>query len=420
MFGKQETFRKAALERLASPERLDEMMRLSQPRRWVAWSTLVIMVVLALLWAFWFGEMVERVTGQGILLPGGAMRTVEATSEGKVEKILVKIGDVVSEKSPLVRMSQKVGEFDLDQLQKKLNDLELKNTRLAADEERDLASQTSKISAQTAQAVRERNANLASFNEKNAAYLSAMNSLTKGDNEKRSLYAAAIAAHTAIQKYDSEIKRYESELLELQNRIKRQRDDRQLEMAEVKREIAKQEVRNDSDSTIRVPLSYSGRVADVLVREGGTVSPKDPVVRLEQIDKPLKALAFVPMKQGEGVRHKMVAQISPSTVKREEYGAMLGIVDAVIHQPQTKQGMVNDLGNETQVDEYLKKLGTPYRVEASLKDQPGSASGFEWTSARGPNTPITSGTPCELTVIVERKKPYLYLLARVKETLGLN
>ena len=69
MFGKKETFRRAALERLSSPERLDEMMRAIPPKGWVAITTVLGLAALALLWGF-FGSIPDRVEGQGMLIRG--------------------------------------------------------------------------------------------------------------------------------------------------------------------------------------------------------------------------------------------------------------------------------------------------------------------------------------------------------------
>ena len=62
-------FRQVALERLSSPEQLDQLMPLIALRGWVALLTLIGLVVLALAWSA-FDTIPTQVTGRGILIRG--------------------------------------------------------------------------------------------------------------------------------------------------------------------------------------------------------------------------------------------------------------------------------------------------------------------------------------------------------------
>ena len=50
---KKTVFRRAALERLASPEQLDQLMQLTTPKGWLALLALCALLVAAMVWALW-------------------------------------------------------------------------------------------------------------------------------------------------------------------------------------------------------------------------------------------------------------------------------------------------------------------------------------------------------------------------------
>src|SRR6516162_3884737 len=65
-------FRKAALERLSSPEQLDYLMSITSPIAWVALAAIGTLCFLIVLWGF-FGVIPGKVSGKGILIRGGSV-----------------------------------------------------------------------------------------------------------------------------------------------------------------------------------------------------------------------------------------------------------------------------------------------------------------------------------------------------------
>jgi hypothetical protein len=59
-------FRQEALERLSSPERLDELMHVTSPRSWIALAALGGLIVAALIWSA-FTTLSTTVSGSGIV-----------------------------------------------------------------------------------------------------------------------------------------------------------------------------------------------------------------------------------------------------------------------------------------------------------------------------------------------------------------
>ncbi len=100
----RQIFRKEALERLASPEQLDQLMQLTGPRSWLALGALGLLLLLALLWGI-FGTIATTVDGQGVLLRRGGVTTVEAPAAGVVTGLLVHTGDRVKKGQELLRLA---------------------------------------------------------------------------------------------------------------------------------------------------------------------------------------------------------------------------------------------------------------------------------------------------------------------------
>src|SRR5258707_4855214 len=89
-------FRKVALERLSSPEQLDQLMRVTTPRAWLGLIGLGGLLIVILLWSI-FGTIESAETGQGILIRGAGVQVIEAPKAGQVARIFVKPGDKIQQ-----------------------------------------------------------------------------------------------------------------------------------------------------------------------------------------------------------------------------------------------------------------------------------------------------------------------------------
>ena len=64
---KQSLFRKEALERMSSPERLDQLIQIVSPHDWLLLGTMLTMMMLVVAWCIW-GQLPTTVTGQGVIV----------------------------------------------------------------------------------------------------------------------------------------------------------------------------------------------------------------------------------------------------------------------------------------------------------------------------------------------------------------
>jgi multidrug efflux pump subunit AcrA (membrane-fusion protein) len=101
-------FRQVALERLSSPEQLDQLMPVTRPRGWLALLALVGLIVTVLAWSF-SDTIPTQVLGRGILIRGGQLAPVVAPSAGQVTEILAHPGDTVAQGQTLALIASAEG-----------------------------------------------------------------------------------------------------------------------------------------------------------------------------------------------------------------------------------------------------------------------------------------------------------------------
>lgn len=98
-------FRQAALDRLASPEQLDTLMRVTDAKGWLALLGGALILCTAVIWGT-LGSMRTKVAVTGILLSGNALTEVTARGEGMVTSIEVKAGDQIKKGQLVAHVSQ--------------------------------------------------------------------------------------------------------------------------------------------------------------------------------------------------------------------------------------------------------------------------------------------------------------------------
>jgi HlyD family secretion protein len=379
----QRLFRKAALEKLSSPERLDVMMRVTSPAAWLALMALGAILVAAIIWSF-VGSISIKVHGKGILIRGEAVLDVSSGASGRLAEIVVKENEVVQQGDVVARLFQ-------PQLDEKIRN---KNSELAA-----LMQQSVRNRRDQNQIIRSLRAQAQEYREKIE---------TQEEAVERGLLTRSTLLDTKQQLTSTEqqIAQTIADLGEKQNRIDN-----------LRREISELESQLGSKTEVMSP--YNGRVLEIAATVGDLISQGNRIVTLENIEEPIEAVIYIPAGDGKKVRPGMRAQISPSTVKSEEYGFIIGKVDWVSDFPVTPEGLKKVLRNEQLVSD-LTGQSAPIEVEVKLIENPETESGFEWSSSKGPPMQVFSGTVCNANVTVEKKRPISYVLPIVRAVTGIG
>lgn len=376
-------FRKAALEKLSSPERLDVMMKVTSPSGWLALAALGFIILMVVAWSI-VGSIAIKVDGRGILLRGGSVYEVNSIGSGRLVEVGPKPGDVVE-------VGQVVARLDQPELRLRIANMREELAALAgrgAEQQRAQANILARYQRQAAE-----------LREKIAV--------------QEQMVARGLLTRTQLMQTQQELTATEQAMAN----IRATEAGTGLRVDEVRRQIVELESQLASQSEVRSP--YAGRVLEVMVNPGDLVTAGSRILTLEDTKETIQAILFVPASEGKKVRQGMQAFISPSTVRSEEYGFMLAEVREVSDFPLTPEGMVRVLRNQALAQELAGK-GAPIAVTAIPIPDPGTESGFKWSSSKGPPVRVYSGTLCSGSIQVETKRPISYVIPIAKKAVGLG
>jgi HlyD family secretion protein len=415
----REVFRKAALEKLSSPEQLDTLMGVTRPAGWLALFTTAALLAGVVVWSI-FGHLRVTVPARGILIRGGALIDVQAGSSGRIAEFLVKPGDVVKTGDEVAIIAQREMVEETSNLQKRIDDLEKEDARRTVDETvlqksklASLDAEEGKISAQ----VRELTGQITPLQTE---LDSAEAGLKRGIATRSAVLAAQqslLGAQNQIKEHLQRLKDIPTDRQNLLNQIKQDRASRSSALADARRQLEAKE--HALTSANRVRAHGGGRVLERGVDVGDLVTPQTRVLSLEPLDMPLLAILYVPAGEGKSISKGYEVRLSPSTVRKEEYGVLMGSVRSVSSYPATPEGMLRTLRNQVLVNELAAK-GTPLEVVAELSTNPNNVSGYQWSSPSGPPVGIFGGTICTASIVTELRTPISYVIPFVKRSIGIE
>jgi HlyD family secretion protein len=378
----QQLLRKAAIERLSSPEQLDTLMRVTSPMGWIALLAVGCLVLAAIVWSV-VGTLSVRVDGQGILLRGDNVQALEVPASGTVVSLDVGRGDIVQPGQVVAHLS--------------LPDVENKLTTTRAQ-----LAEMLKLDASQGHGMAELQGNLRAQ----------LDRLQHQRALKKQLVDKGLVTNQSLLAIDQQISNIQGNLLQSQmgrgeqgSRV----EDKRLEVKELEAKLA-------NDTLVRAAIG--GRVVATLAGRGQQLKPGDKILTLESEHAPVRFVGFIPLAEGKKVTPGMEARISPSNVKSEEFGFMLGKIQSVSDFASTPEELQRTFNNEQLAQKFYES--SPFQVTVTPDLDARSPSGFRWTSSQGPPLKIGSGTYCTLQVIVERRKPISYVIPTVKQALGLS
>ena len=410
-------FRKVALERLSSPEQLDQLMQVTDPKGWLALGAMGVLLLTSLAWGV-FGSIPTEASGEGILLRQGGVSSLVAAENGQVEEILVSVGDVIEKGQVVARIRQeellrqiKDSRDKLAAARAEYQDL----VRYAGEQRRlrdqDLAQQRTNLQ-RSVQAL-ERQVELT-----RQRIASERDLLKDGLITKQTLLTSEQSLNTAEDQLASarlDLNGLELKRIEAEQQVDQQIQSREAQIRDLEIELRERQAR--LGEAARVVSPHAGRVLELLVDRGDVVSPGTPILNLEVVSENLMAVLFVPATAGKRVQPGMAVRIAPSTVKREEFGSILGKVTWAAEYPSTSRGMVRLLGNEALAQKLMAE-GPPIQINVSLQRDPSTPSGFRWSSSTGPNLKISSGTLASGDVVVRQEAPINLVIPKLREKLG--
>lgn len=414
-------FRKAALEKLSTPEKLDQLIKVTSPKGWIALLTISIALAAGITWSF-FGNVKTKLNVVGVLL-GGEIHEVVATSQGQLISLNVNIGDGIKEGDIVatieqpelfqqieeVKASLKEREFDLQQLLSYGN----QDTRLQGEL---IQQQRSTIELQT------------QSENKNLEFLRNQLETEKGLLKQGLITNSQVVnteqqiegARNSIERLKSQMVQTSSQKLNLGFDLQQKININKQRIAETERRLKHLEERYDIQTNIR--SSYAGEVVEVLTDAGIIVGQGAPLFKLKNQNQiagdKLRGVLYIPSQDGKKIKEGMEALVVPSTVQPQEYGFMKGKVTYVSDFPITQKGMMMTVKNDQLVQGLLSR-GALFEVYVEFEKDSEAYSGFKWTSAQGPNILINEGTSCMGKITVKTEHPATIVVPALKKFFDL-
>lgn len=412
-------FRAVALDRMASPEQLDRLITLAPPAGWAALAALVALIVTVVLWGL-FGSVPTRVVGAGILIErGGQVFDAMAPAPGVLATV-APIGTVV-------RRGDVVATLDDTQAQQDLRHAEA----LLEEQQDQLAQLTRRLDGEIEASRRvdaQKRENLeaiaAAALRRKAFYEQSLHN--ESPVAERGYLTRRFMQDTRqqIELADQEVRQARNQLLSLAaedlDRVGRRDQEvwRQQEAVNAARR-AVEELTIGMRRSTRIVSPIAGHVTEVKASPGVVLAPGKPIVSIEASGEGLELVLYVPPDQGKKISPGMEVRIEPATVKKEEFGTLLGRVVEVSPFPVSPEGITARLQNPQLVARFSAQ-GAPYEARVTLIGDPGTASGYAWSAGRGPAVQLSSGTTATAEITVRRQAPISLVLPLLRDRTGIG
>ena len=388
----QRAFRAAALDRAVSPEQFDHLVVITKPGDWIWTAVICLLVAAALVWGV-VGRIPTRVTGDGILISSGD-KVVDAVSAaaGRLASVSVIVGDHVARGQPIAQILQ--------------TDIEQKHSEAVAvleEKQREYEVLYGRVQGELATKAGNYAKLEDALNQVIKATSSRVDYLTVDVKNLEDLMAKGLTTRRTLDERRQELTQARERKEDSQNQILKLRAertdletqrDRELRQSQFAVNEARRQEQGSAEllsQNTQVISPIEGRVLEVKISPGSVLAVGTAVIGIESEGDKLEAVIFVPAEQGKRIKPGMQVHVEPSTVKREEFGMMLGTIETVSDFPMTPQGMTAVLHNDTLVNRYTKE-GAPYAAKVLLEQDPSTTTGYRWAVGNGPNVHLSSGT----------------------------
>jgi HlyD family secretion protein len=474
---KRDLFRKESLERLSSPEQLDQLMQVVGPKSWLPLTALGALTFLALVWST-VGRIPITVTGQGVLIYPHKVVSVQSESSGQVVTMNLEAGDTVKEGDVIATLQPDPElEKQLQEEQNKLAELQAQSQE-ASSLQGQRTTQEASSTAQQRQTLLERLRNAQDLtpvlrdsslealreNRRNleqrlqalqtllpilqdrlekrqeilaegaisgdlvlqaqqeylstlATYADAQSQLKQLDVQEADAERQYLANLTTISELQAQLRELETQATSFAQQNLESTNSRANQIQAVKQNIAILEAKLQNSSEIQ--SEFDGVVVEVAAVPGQLVSAGSNVatINVETDSNQLSSVAYFTIQDGKQIEPGMEIQVTPSTVKRERFGGILGSVTTVSSFPVTPQGATVLIGNEDTAQSLIAN-GHTIEVFAQLEADPETYSGYAWSSSKGPEQKFSAATTTIVRVKVGERSPISYVIPLLKSLTG--
>jgi HlyD family secretion protein len=404
-------FRKAALDKLASPERLDVLMQVTSPKGWAALMMMGVILSSAVVWGF-VGNVPSKVDAQGILIPSGGLRQLTSTGEGMVTRLHVGKDSKIQEGSMIAELNLPDIEDRIRQAEQRYQD--------ALREAQNASAEDSATNAGTYATINQYES------EKRRLQIEIGAKRDELAQKQEQLQKGIITA-SRVEAIRRELSMMQERMIGLDAQIRsaqagargiNQRSRGRFAQADqAKAELDR--LKNQQQRVTQVTSTQTGVIVELRKNVGDPVRNGELLAIVEPLGTTVEPVVYVDSAQGKLIRPGMPVQVMPAGIERERYGFIKGEVVSITDYAATPESIAQLVANQAVASELL---GGKSRLEMRVKllPNPNTVSGFQWSTLEGAPQRISSGTRLSVSVEVERRRPVTFVLPKIKEMLGLS
>jgi len=411
-------FRKVALDRLRSPEQLDQAITVTSRGSWLALAATGILALLLVVWSV-FGQVPVRVDGQGILIStGGQVSDAVTLTSGRLMAPTVDEGDVV-------RQGQQLARLDVPDL---------------AERAADSSSQAGELESNAYQARSEISAIAAARSTNLTAQLEALRITAEAAEQRQRAYSDQLADQRSMAERGFITRQTLQQLQEQIANARAAGADARSRMLALRAEQLRDsstDARQDADrrERARTARQSAAALSSELRRSSIVTSPVNgqliewkaafgtylpagvPVASIASGAHGLQFMLFLSATNGKQVSPGMEVRIELNGLPREQWGTLVGRVASVSRFPATREGMLAVLHNEALVAS-LSAGGAPFLTRIDLQPDTRTGNGYRWSGGPGPATALSGGATGTARVTILEQRPISYVFGFLRKASG--
>jgi HlyD family secretion protein len=408
------------VDQKTSHENLDAKVSILSSWSWLIWIIIMFGFASMIIWSI-FGFVRVRENGVGIIIPmAGKIFEADSRGTGILKKPLVNIGDEVKKGQIIAQVLL----VDLD------HEIQEEEIYLNA-----LKNQKEKVITQ----INEEKRNQKLFNKKydksfktrlkNArTYKKFMDSFIIKEKELSTIGAVSAIEYQKMRnnlfQTENEIAKTISDMAQFQLQLIKDHHswEQEIFQIDVKLIEAKNKLdHNKNDKMIRqyIRAPLSGVITQVFKSPGAFVKEGEVFATIVKDGKEVQVLAFFPVTKGKRIKAGMTAYVSPTIAEKALYGTIKGRIKSIVKYPLSLKD-VSVLLQDEAMAKLLCKKDTPLMGKVVIEKDSSTFSGFKWTSKHGPNFMITSGTVCDIAVIIQKRTPITLVIPYLRKFFGIG
>lgn len=417
--GNERLFRKVALERLSSPDRLDSMLGINPPRLTLLVTGAALTLATAVYWG-WGGTLVQKVAGRCIITSPGGVGEITAIAAGDIDGLALKPGDRVAAGQVIAHIVRPELLQQIDHARARVAELDARLGAVSAYGK--LAGTQGRESALAERDNIEGQLKLAA--ERRAA-------LEKRVSVERDLFARGLitrqaqldteesmaAATLERERLRDRAKQLELELAESDRQRNRERSTASFQANEARRNL--ESLLDIERQTAPVVSPFAGRVIEVKAHDRASVTYGAALAQIEREEGDSGALEselYVPGGPGKLVARGMTVDIVPDYVKRQEDGFLRGKVIQVSDYPVSLAAIKPLVQNDNLLKELYGEQPPVYVRVALERDADGR---YAWAGSGANPPPVLRGALCQAEVLVATRRPWTMVMSTLRKWVGL-